>query len=158
LPERMYEQFSVHWKYFVNVFMQNKVILLVNFSNNPVENVICSETSVKLRDDLTQYFSGKPVDFTCYEVMIGGFTARVLKEVRGVGYGEVTTYGELAKKLKTSPRAVGQALKRNPAPVVIPCHRVVSKNSLGGYSSGENIKKLLLELEGIRLFGLHSLP
>lgn len=47
--------------------------------------------------------------------------------------GRTLTYGELAMKLQSSPRAVGQACKRNPLTLFIPCHRVVGKNNLGGY-------------------------
>lgn len=147
----MREQFSVRWVYFVNVFLQNEVVLAVKFSNKPVNEVIRSKPAEKLKKELELYFSGKAVDFSSYKIKVQGFTAEVLEEVKKIPYGTVTTYGELAKKLSTSPRAVGQALKRNPAPVIIPCHRVVSKNGIGGYSSGEDIKRLLLELEGLKL-------
>ena len=68
--------------------------------------------------------------------------------------GKVTTYKILAKKLNTSPRAVGQALKRNATPIIIPCHRVVrSDGKLGGYKGVENSKEKaeLLEKEGITI-------
>ncbi len=148
----MFEQFSVPWRYSVNVLLQDEVVLSVNFSESPVESKIYSDTAVKLKSDLSRYFSGESISFTGYKVRADGFTARVLKEVRRIEYGRTVTYGELAKKLQTSPRAVGQALKRNPAPIIIPCHRVISKNGLGGYSCGKDVKKLLLELEGVRLF------
>lgn len=80
------------------------------------------------------------------------FQIKVWKELQKIPVGKVMTYGDLAKRLKTSARAVGNACRRNPLPVVIPCHRVVSKNSLGGYSgsaSGEllKIKEWLLKHE-----------
>jgi methylated-DNA-[protein]-cysteine S-methyltransferase len=59
----------------------------------------------------------------------------------------VITYGELARRVDSGARAVGQALKKNPAPVVIPCHRVVAHNGLGGYSEGVELKRMLLQLE-----------
>ena len=70
--------------------------------------------------------------------------------------GKVTTYSILARKLKTSPRAVAQMLKRNPEPVRIPCHRVInSDRSLGGYTwkgrQNRRKKKQLLEKEGVRI-------
>jgi methylated-DNA-[protein]-cysteine S-methyltransferase len=70
--------------------------------------------------------------------------------------GKVTTYGGLAKALKTSPRAVGQALKRNPNAPIVPCHRVVSADgSIGGFNGkirGKEVerKRKLLESEGIK--------
>lgn len=80
------------------------------------------------------------------------FQRRVWKELQKIPVGEVVTYGDLAKRLNTSARAVGNACRRNPLPVVIPCHRVVSKTGLGGYSgrtSGEllRIKEWLLKHE-----------
>jgi methylated-DNA-[protein]-cysteine S-methyltransferase len=64
--------------------------------------------------------------------------------------GKITTYGKIAKKLKTSPRAVARALATNPSPIKIPCHRVIMSNGeLGGYSGKGGIKrkKELLEEE-----------
>jgi len=68
-----------------------------------------------------------------------------------IPYGEIRTYKEIAEKLETSPRAVGRALAKNPIAVLIPCHRVVGKNSLGGYSWGIELKRALLKLERIYL-------
>lgn len=72
--------------------------------------------------------------------------------------GYVTTYSSLAKILKTSPRAVARMLKYNSNPVVVPCHRVVSASGdLGGYTLGgkpsRELKRRLLELEGVEVFG-----
>jgi len=111
-----------------------------------------SDTAKRLKLDLTEYFQGGKIDFEEYEVVLPTkFTAKVLNEVRKIKYGEVKTYKEIAEKIGTSYRAVGQALKRNPAPIIIPCHRVVAKNGLGGYSAGIEIKKELLKLEGINI-------
>ncbi len=74
---------------------------------------------------------------------------KTLKEK--VPFGETITYGELAKLCKTSPRFVGLCMKRNPFPLLIPCHRVVAKGGLGGYSQGLDIKILLLRHEGVRI-------
>lgn len=64
--------------------------------------------------------------------------------------GEVITYGELAKMLKSSPRAVGGAMRRNPYPIIVPCHRVVASNGLGRYTPKIEYKKFLLMLEGVK--------
>ena len=82
-----------------------------------------------------------------YRLEVPNFTKKVLDIVKEIEFGEVLTYGDIAKKLNTSPRAVGMALKRNPLPLIIPCHRVVAKNSLGGYSYGVEKKKFILERE-----------
>ncbi len=117
------------------------------FSENPAFDGDC-----ELKEQLERYFSGERVEFRCKVLLnVSEFVARVLKEVKKIPYGNVATYGEIARKLGTSARAVGQALKRNPVPVIIPCHRVVARSGLGGYSAGVEVKRWLLELEGVRL-------
>ena len=80
------------------------------------------------------------------------FQRRVWDYLRRVPYGRTTSYGQIAKKLRTSPRAVGGALGRNNLMMSVPCHRVVSKDGkLTGFSSvgGINTKRKLLKLEKI---------
>lgn len=84
------------------------------------------------------------------------FQRRVLLTTQQVPRGKVTTYGEIACQIgqPRASQAVGQALGRNPVPLVIPCHRVLaSDGSLGGYSGGGGVKTKaqLLQLEGVRL-------
>jgi len=93
------------------------------------------------------------VDFS---LDITAFQARVLAQLQKIPYGETRSYGDIAKILKTSPRAVGNACRNNPLPIIIPCHRVVAAKGIGGYDgakSGEllGIKRRLLEIEGISL-------
>jgi methylated-DNA-[protein]-cysteine S-methyltransferase len=57
------------------------------------------------------------------------------------------TYGEIARLAGTGPRVVGQAMARNPTPLVIPCHRVVAAKGIGGFSPSIEIKEALLALE-----------
>jgi methylated-DNA-[protein]-cysteine S-methyltransferase len=61
------------------------------------------------------------------------FQKRVWTALLQIPFGQVTTYGQLARQLNTSSRAIGQACRTNPITVVIPCHRVVAANGLGGY-------------------------
>lgn len=82
------------------------------------------------------------------------FQKKVLFLTKKIPKGKVTTYGEIAGVLKTSPRAVGRALRENPHPIEIPCHRVVkSDGSLGGYLGVGGVKKkiVLLRKEGIEV-------
>ena len=58
---------------------------------------------------------------------------RVWQALSSIAYGQCLTYGDLAKKIHSGPRAVGNACRQNPVPIIIPCHRVISKNSIGGY-------------------------
>ena len=68
--------------------------------------------------------------------------------VAQIPYGETRSYSWVAERVGSSPRAVGQALARNPYPLLIPCHRVVGKDgALGGYTGGQELKMKLLELE-----------
>ena len=66
---------------------------------------------------------------------------------REIPYGSTVTYGEIAREVGTSPRAVGQAMARNPTPLVIPCHRVVAADGIGGFSPSVEIKEALLAME-----------
>lgn len=100
--------------------------------------------------EFRSYFDGKLKKFSYpFKLTISSdFQKRVLDIVFEIPYGEVVTYQWIAKQLNTSPRAVGQALKRNPLPIVIPCHRVIgSDGSIGGYSLGIDSKKWLLNHE-----------
>ena len=97
---------------------------------------------------IKNYFEKKR-KFLDFPVIIKGseFEKMVWEEVRKIPYGSTKTYGELAQKLGSSPRTIAQALKRNPLPIYIPCHRVVAKNGLGGFSAGIVWKTFLLNLE-----------
>jgi methylated-DNA-[protein]-cysteine S-methyltransferase len=101
---------------------------------------------------LDLYFSGKPVEFNVpLDINTNSFRLKVFKEVSKIPWGKTATYGEIAQRVGTSPRAVGMALSKNPVLLVIPCHRVVAENGLGGFARGVEMKKKLLELEGVRL-------
>jgi methylated-DNA-[protein]-cysteine S-methyltransferase len=76
---------------------------------------------------------------------------RIYREVRNVSYGATKTYGEIAEEVGTSPRVVGQAMARNPTPLVIPCHRIVAAQGIGGFSPSIEIKEALLAMEKKRL-------
>lgn len=76
--------------------------------------------------------------------------------MRQIPYGVVYSYGEVAEMLgdKRKARAVGQALRKNPFPIIIPCHRVIKGDrTLGGYTGGLRLKRWLLQNEGIEIKG-----
>ena len=75
------------------------------------------------------------------------FQKRIWNELLNVKWNEQITYGELARRSGTHPRAAGQAVGHNPLPLFIPCHRIVAAHGLGGYTPGIEIKKKLLLLE-----------
>jgi methylated-DNA-[protein]-cysteine S-methyltransferase len=105
---------------------------------------------------LDRYLKGERVDFDM-DVDIsqeGEFTRKVLEELRKIPYGEVRSYGWIARQLgyKSAGRAVGQAVGRNPVPIVIPCHRIIREDgSIGGFSMGIKVKERLLAIEGVKL-------
>lgn len=80
------------------------------------------------------------------------YQKKVWAALMKIPVGQVRTYGELATEIGGSARSVGQAVGRNPIPILIPCHRVVGAHSLGGYSGdgGVDDKLWLLEFEGAR--------
>jgi O-6-methylguanine DNA methyltransferase len=80
-----------------------------------------------------------------------GFATRVWRCMQRIPYGEVRSYGGVARAIRRprAARAVGQACGRNPLPLVVPCHRVVAADRrLGGFSSDLDLKRRLLDLEG----------
>lgn len=82
---------------------------------------------------------------------VTGFERKVYEVLTDrVKRGEVVSYGALARVLGTSPRAIGGAMKRNPYPIIVPCHRVVSSDGLGYYTPKVEYKMFLLEIEGVK--------
>ncbi len=106
-----------------------------------------------------RYFEGKATDFSQLELDLRGqedFFKSVYAAARRIKWGETTTYGAIAKEVGGGPEAardVGQAMARNPIPLIIPCHRVLAAGGkIGGFSApgGAASKKRMLELEGFR--------
>ena len=85
------------------------------------------------------------------------FEDRVWREIGAIPSGQVRTYGDIAKAIRSMPRAVGGACGRNPLPLIIPCHRVVAAGGrLGGFMGGKEhdplaVKRWLLRHEGARV-------
>jgi methylated-DNA-[protein]-cysteine S-methyltransferase len=107
-----------------------------------------------VRRELDEYFEGDrerfdlPLDWS----LTRGFARKVLQATARIGFGEVSTYKQVAERAG-SPRAVraaGNALGSNPIPVIVPCHRVLrTGGALGGYTGGLEKKQYLLSLEGV---------
>lgn len=105
------------------------------------------------------YFGGGEPAFTPAVALRGSeFQIAVWNVLSAIPYGKTVTYGEIAKNLtavtgrKTSARAVGSAVGRNPVSIIVPCHRVLGADgSLTGYAGGVERKRELLRLEGVLL-------
>lgn len=107
-----------------------------------------------------RYFEGERTDFSDVKLDLGdqdAFFQQVYVAVRQVGWGHTTTYGTVAKELGTGPESahdIGQAMARNPVPLIIPCHRVLAAGGkVGGFSApgGAAAKLHMLELEGVHV-------
>lgn len=124
--------------------------------------------SARVSDDIAQiarrvvhkverYFAGDRVEFADVEIALGDatpFQAAVASALRRVEYGDVVSYGELAKAAgyPNAQRAAGTFCAHNRFPLILPCHRVVGATGLGSYGSlGSDYKRRLLELEGVTL-------
>ncbi len=110
---------------------------------------------IEARRQLDAYFDGHQKTFRLPLRAAGTpFQRSVWRAMSGIAYGRTMTYGELAAKVGSAPRAVGGACGANPIPIIVPCHRVLGAGGqLHGYSGdgGLDTKLALLKLEGARL-------
>lgn len=100
---------------------------------------------------IAEYFAGRRQRFDLpLSPAPTPFQTRVREAMQEIPYGQTRSYGELAHRAGGAPRAIGQACGANPLPLLVPCHRVVASNGIGGYSGGKGLatKRLLLALEG----------
>lgn len=107
---------------------------------------------VEAKRQLDAYFDGTLARFSLPLAPDGTpFQRRVWAAMQTIPKGETRRYRDLAAMLGSGPRAIGGACGRNPIPVIIPCHRVLAANGLGGYSGhdGLDTKRALLRLEGV---------
>jgi len=109
-----------------------------------------------VRRALRAYFDGRATTFALETDLsrLRPFQRRVLEALGRVPYGEVISYGELARRAgkPQAARAVGQAVGANPLPLVYPCHRVIAGDgTIGGFGGGLQVKRALLALEGVEV-------
>jgi methylated-DNA-[protein]-cysteine S-methyltransferase len=110
----------------------------------------------ELGDGLVAFIRGEDIRFSLGITrmdLCSRFQQAVLKAEHAIPRGRLSTYGRLARRLGApgGARAVGSCLARNPFPIIVPCHRAIcSDRRLGGYQGGAEMKRALLELEGIR--------
>ncbi len=144
---------------FFDVFESPVGILFLLFSGKNLAGISFEKPTCKrgeapdsFKRELRGYFEGRIEEFNQRIVFLEGtdFKKKVWLALRDVPYGETRTYRWLAERIGNpgASRAVGQALSKNPIPIVLPCHRIIeSDGSIGGYSSGIDIKRRLLEIE-----------
>ena len=110
-----------------------------------------SPTLDSARKQLDEYFAGGRKQFKLPLRLRGNeFRQSFYETLRAIPHGETRSYGDIADDLGVSPQAIGQACGANPIPILIPCHRVLAANGLGGFSGkgGVETKAALLKLEG----------
>lgn len=114
-------------------YVDNKTALLkpkTTMAKETVEQLLC-------------YFADPTYAFNVpMALQVKPFQQQVLSALQQIPIGKTQTYSDLAKLLKTNPRPIGNACRTNPIPIIIPCHRVIAENGLGGYS-GETTGRLL---------------
>ena len=108
-------------------------------------------TAEQLCEQTEEYFEGRRQSFDLPFCLHGTeFQLAVWNAIRRIPYGEVRTYGEVAwmAGYPRAARAVGTACRKNPVLLIVPCHRVVAADGLGGYGGRPDIKRAILRLEG----------
>lgn len=123
------------------------------------EVLLNTDPALALVKDLERYFSAEDLDVFHERKTSGNcqptpFLQKVYNTLRNLKAGETISYGELAEAagFPGAARAVGNAMGRNPVPLVIPCHRVITATRcLGGFTGGLHLKRALLKLEGAPL-------
>ena len=142
----------------IECFFSKFGIQKINLSNkSTTKSPPQSQTNNKIFQEfiktLDEYFQGNPINFTKIDPQLinTDFRRKVLFWTWLIPCGKTINYGKIAKWIEcNSAQAIGQALKNNPLPLIIPCHRVVGKNGdLTGFASGLEVKKRLLEIENV---------
>lgn len=127
----------------------------IDESSMPKHNI--SSSAQQVVEQLDRYFNDGRALFSLPLKPSGTqFQCQVWHALSRIIPGEVRTYGDIARELNTSPRAVGNACRSNPLPIIVPCHRVIAAGGIGGFSGrreGErlNVKSWLLAHEGVTL-------
>ena len=128
--------------WYVHVYWNGNTIYRIRFATTGIPGDV--------PEAIRQFCAGRLVDFSAFDApaIHGDETyPQIYREVRKIPYGSTATYGEVARAAGTHPRVVGQAMARNIVPLVIPCHRVVAADGIGGFSPSVEIKEELLAQE-----------
>jgi methylated-DNA-[protein]-cysteine S-methyltransferase len=131
---------------------ENERIVAIRWADSPAGNG--SPLLDEAARQLAEYFAGTRSRFDLKLAPAGSpFERSVWSAMEQIPYGETRCYGDLAHDVGSAPRAVGRACGRNPIPIVIPCHRVLARGGIGGYSGDGGLltKRRLLALEGAAL-------
>jgi len=121
----------------------------------PATDTAAEAVARQAERELTEYLAGRRQTFTVPVDLRAApaFHRAVYRALRRVPFGRTVTYAALARRVgrPRAARAVGQAMARNPVPLVVPCHRVVASAGPGGFGGGLALKRRLLALEGVAI-------
>ena len=126
----------------VNVTWEDTVVHRIRFQRTGIPGPV--------PDPITRYLAGRTTTFEPLKSLLPDRPdtyGHIYQAVQAIPYGSVRTYGEVAKQAGTNPRTVGLAMSRNSTPLLIPCHRVVASDGLGGFTPDIWIKEELLRIE-----------
>lgn len=133
------------------IVSENNALISLKLVEKSENSSFETDFNKKVKTQLNEYFSGKRKVFDLKLNPQGtDFQKRVWLELSKIPYGEVKSYSQIAQQIQNpnAVRAVGSACNKNPIMIIIPCHRVISKNgNLGGFAYGNLIKQKLLNLE-----------
>jgi methylated-DNA-[protein]-cysteine S-methyltransferase len=128
----------------IKITLLNEMVTNIKLHSNEAQTDNAQSIA---KTQLLNYFKNPLQEFSFYYEFQGSdFQKKVCYALQDIPPGKTLTYGELAKKLNSHPRAVGQALKRNPLPILLPCHRVVSQTGIGGFSGAREGMKITSKL------------
>ena len=137
----------------IGLLKENDNLIKVSFTDNAFKYLDVINSPNEFKEVITQlneyFYEGRNKFEIQYTFLSTTFRSRVYKEMSKIAYGTTLSYSDLATKVgkPRAFRAVGTACGKNPLPIIIPCHRVKGKSSLGGFTGGLDIKKFLLRLE-----------
>lgn len=128
----------------LGIYTSLQQLVRIDFLSEDTPLVHSTEKLInRIVDELNQYFQNSSFQFSIPYRLIGTPFQQQVWQLLSKLTVPTITYGMLAKKLKTSARAIGSACRANPIPIFIPCHRVVAEQGLGGYKGKE--KKLAIK-------------
>lgn len=137
----------------IGLLKENDNLIKVSFTDTAFKYLDVINSPNEFKEVITQlneyFYEGRNKFEIQYTFLSTTFRSRVYKEMSKIAYGTTLSYSDLATKVgkPRAFRAVGTACGKNPLPIIIPCHRVKGKSSLGGFTGGLDIKKFLLRLE-----------
>lgn len=148
----------------LRIALRDGVITEVDFLGKKSPKITSSQEKqeTRIRKQLDNYFSHRQKHFSLFLDAKGtAFQQRVWNVLQAIPYGQVRSYGDIARQLQSSAQAVGNACRANPIALIIPCHRVVARQGIGGFAgqtSGSKIgiKTWLLEHESVDLSQLRK--